>query len=308
MEDDSAFFGLPGAPSLEGDALPQLIHRSAGGWCELYRIIRDSRFVAVKRIRPEFREDPRYQAQLRKEYEIGRSLSHPSVCEMYAFRSSPEWGPYIEMEWIDGYTLGELLAGGLPSRPTCVRLVSQLCEALAAIHAHQIIHRDIKPSNLMVTRNGANLKVIDFGMADADSWSALKTPGGTQSFAAPELLAGEQADCRADIYSLGKVIGLLMPDCRRVSARCTETDPARRYPDAGAVWQALERRRRRPLLAAAVALPLLALGAALGLMLSRRPVEAPLPEDGQETLLTDPSAIDELFRQATEMVLSEEDH
>lgn len=305
MEEDSAFFGPCGNCEAAPDAAPVLVHRSEPGWCEVWRMVRDGRFVAVKALRPEFRGQARYEARLRKEYEIASSLSHPNVCETFAYGESPEFGHYLEMEWIEGPSLAEVLKAGVPDAATCRRIISQLCAALSYVHAHQIVHRDVKPSNLLVTRNDGTLKIIDFGMADADDWSSLKEPGGTQSFAAPELLAGEAVDCRADIYSLGKVISQLLPGARRVVARCTAQDPARRYPDADAVWADLERLGKRPtrILTLLLSVALLASVAVAAVYRSGR--SSGVQED-PETLLTDPSAIDELFRQATEMVISED--
>ncbi len=305
MEEDSAFFGPCGACDAVADATPVLVHRSESGWCEVWRVVREGRFVAVKALRPEFRGQALYEARLRKEFEIASSLSHPGVCEMIAFGESPEYGPYLEMEWIEGQSLAEILKAGVPDAATGRRIVSQLCGALSYIHAHQIVHRDIKPSNLLVTRNDGTLKIIDFGMADADDWSSLKEPGGTQSFAAPELLAGAAVDCRADIYSLGRVISQLLPKARRVVARCTAQDPARRYPDAASVWADLERSRKRPARILVLLLSLIVL-AAVAVATVYRYGKASGAQEDPETLLTDPSAIDEIFRQATEMVISED--
>ena len=305
MEEDSAFFGPGGACEAAAGTAPVLVHRSESGWCEVWRVVRDGRFVAVKALRPEFRGQARYEARLRKEFEIASSLSHPGVCEMIAFGESPEYGHYLEMEWIEGQSLADLLKAGAPDAATIRRIVSQLCGALSYIHSRQIVHRDIKPSNLLVTRNDGTLKIIDFGMADADDWSSLKEPGGTQSFAAPELLAGDAVDCRADIYSLGKVISQLLPGARRVVARCTAQDPARRYPDADAVWADLERCRKRPARILALILSLAFLVSVAVAAVFRSGKDSGAAEDSG-TLLTDPTAIDEIFRQATEMVISED--
>ena len=304
MEEDSGFFTTVEERSDAAPTCPQLIHRSDGGWSELYRVERDGRFVAVKAIRPGCRTDGRLVSQLRKEYEIGHTLSHPALCQLYAFGDSPEFGPHIEMEWIDGQTLAEYLQQGASTRPEQERILAQLCDGLSYIHSRQVIHRDIKPSNIMVTRNGGNVKIIDFGLADGDDWSRLKAPGGTESFAAPELTGGGEVDCRADIYSLGRIIGLLMPRARKVALKCTETDRDRRYANVDEVCRALERRRRRPLFLTVSAALVLVL-ATLAALLTPRPLPPGPPAEEGETLLTDPTAIDEIFRQATEMLGSE---
>ncbi len=70
----------------------------------------------------------------------------------------------------------------------------------------QVVHRDLKPSNMMVTRNGSVLKLIDFGLADADSYAILKEPAGTDGYVSPEQQKGGPTDVRNDIYSVGVIL------------------------------------------------------------------------------------------------------
>ena len=306
MTEDSAFFDLRD-DSLSNFGPPQCIHRSEKGWAELYRLERDGKFRVIKVIRPSLRGQQRYEALLRKEFEIGYGLDHPAIRTVYNYGHSEGFGSYIEMEWVDGISLAEFLSEHKPDRSTARRIALQLCDALSYLHARQIIHRDLKPGNILITHNGLNVKLIDFGLADTDSHAVLKAPAGTASFAAPEVLRGERADCRSDIWSLGKVLALLLPERRAVIRRCTAQDPGRRYPDAAAVASAL---RARPLLFVAAGI-LLAGVLVCALLLSGRRTETPpaLPaeERSEESVISDPAAIDELFRQATEMILSEDD-
>ena len=306
MTEDSAFFDLRDDSRTSFDR-PVCIHRSERGWTELYRVERDGKFRVLKAIRPDLRGQHRYEALLRKEYEIGYSLDHPAIRAVYAFGHSEVLGNYIEMEWVDGCSLGEYLMKHRPDRKLSCRFLLQLCDALSYLHARQIVHRDLKPSNILVTHNGLNLKLIDFGYSDSDSHAVLKAAAGTASFAAPELLAGGPVDCHADIYSLGKIIALLLPDRRGLVRRCTADDPARRYPDADRVAAAL---RRRPAVWIVVPVGIIAALVLAALFWMHRPQEA-LPESvkaevAEESVITDPAAIDELFRQATEMILSED--
>ena len=218
MTEDSAFFDLRD-DSRASFGKPVCIHRSEKGWAELYRVERDGKFRVLKAIRPDLRGGHRYEALLRKEYEIGYSLDHPAIRAVYAFGHSEALGNYIEMEWVDGCSLAQYLAAHRPDRAVSCRILQQLCDALSYLHARQIIHRDLKPSNILLTHNGLNLKLIDFGFSDSDSYAVLKAAAGTASFAAPELLAGGPVDCRADIYSLGKIIALLLSSRRSVIRR-----------------------------------------------------------------------------------------
>ena len=94
-----------------------------------------------------------------------------------------------------------------------------------------------------MTYAGKQLKLIDFGFSDAETWSILKQPAGTLSYAAPEVLAGGTGDVRSDIYSAGKVLSFLPGIPHRVVRRCCQADPQRRYPSADALRKGLRPRR-----------------------------------------------------------------
>lgn len=305
MNEDSGFFDAHGR-LLEGlPATPELIHRSVGGWSVLYRVDKGGRFRVYKALKPEFRGKQPYESLLRKEFEIGYALSHPNICEVYGFCFLPELGNAIEMEWIDGRTLASLLEQGSPNQDLSEKMIGQLCDALEYLHNRQVIHRDIKPSNILVTHNGNNVKLIDFGLSDTDSHRVFKNPAGTESFAAPELLDGRHVDCRADIFSLGKVIALLAPRNAAVVRKCTQLDPELRYKDIAALRKAL-RRKFKGWIWGFVSVLLAGLAAVLLFYSEKHLVSEPEkipPVDtlASETLITDPSTIDDLFRQATEL-------
>ena len=293
--------------SLSGVEGPRLIHSSESGWSETWLIDKDGRFRILKALKPSFRGQARYESLLRKEYEIGYTLSHTAIREVYDFRNIPGLGNCIEMEWVDGVTLAEFLSKGHPGKTILRKIAFQLCDALSYLHSKQIVHRDLKPSNILITHNGNYVKLIDFGLSDADSWSILKGPAGTESYAAPELLAGDPVDNRTDIWSLGKVISQLLPNERRIINRCLKENPDERFQDVAEVRSALERKRRIwPLF--------LACAAALGIIVvlgqwfgsAHQPdANEPVNERAEKpdtTTVIDAEAIDELFRQATEMI------
>lgn len=305
MTEDSVFFDLRDDSRVSFDR-PECIHRSENGWTELYRVERDGKFRVLKVIQADKRGQQRYEALLRKEYEIGYSLDHPAIRAVYSYGHADLLGSYIELEWVDGCTLTDYLAARRTNSATFRRMLLQLCEALSYLHAHQIIHRDLKPSNIMITHNGLNLKLIDFGLSDGDSYAVLKAAAGTISYAAPELLRGEPVDCRADIWSLGMIIALLLPSRRDIIRRCTLEDRNRRYPDAASVALALKKRPVGWIVAAAVIVVAVCL---LYILLVRPLPQESVPQvetEQAESAISDPAAIDELFRQATEMILSED--
>ena len=69
-----------------------------------------------------------------------------------------------------------------------------------------MLYRDLKPENILVTRNGENIKLIDFGLADTDGHAVLKQPAGTPRYMSPEQKVKAEADARNDIYSLGIIM------------------------------------------------------------------------------------------------------
>jgi len=235
---ESAFFTSNSFRACSSDSVLELIHESEGGWSALYRIDRDGRFRVLKALKPEYREDIKYETLLRKEYEIGYKLSHPNLCEIYGFIEIDGLGHCIEMEWINGAPLNSFLSKKTLTREVSTRIVNQLCDAVAYCHSRQVIHRDIKPENIMITHSGNNVKLIDFGLSDSDAHSVFKSACGTAVFAAPELFEGAQPDVLSDIFSLGKVISLLHPSFSAIAAKCTREDPLKRYPDVESVKEA----------------------------------------------------------------------
>ena len=297
MTEDSGFFSEPLSEGQDAGTM-ELIHRSRGGWSEIWRTGRNGRYIVLKALKQEFRGLAMYESLLRKEAEITSSLSHPCIREAKGVTNVPGLGSAIEMEWIDGRPLGEYIeAGGIP-KSTALRLSGQLCDAVSYLHSRQTVHRDIKPENILVTHNGDNLKLIDFGLSDADSWATLKGSCGTPSFAAPEVLEGGKPGNRSDIWSMGKVLRLLLPGKRAVTAKCMASDPSKRYADASQVKAALHRKSPAP---AVAAIAVLLLGAALAVFRPKAPAEVQ-----DEQAIESPEVIDELFRQATQMIEDQE--
>lgn len=238
-EETSSFFTSPDEPGQGDGPFLEPIHSSENGYCMLYRINRLGRFRVLKCLKPEYRGNPTYEGLLRKEFEIGFGLDHPNICQYYSFRHTGELGNCIEMEWVDGRTLEELLAGGRPGAELQMSVLDQLCDALSYMHSKQVLHRDIKPSNIIVTHKGDVVKVIDFGFSDSDSHSVLKASAGTALYTAPEVLKGAPAGISSDIYSLGLIIAALTGRHRAVVRRCCDPRPARRYSSVADVKKAL---------------------------------------------------------------------
>lgn len=161
--------------------------------------VRGGRRWMLKSLPERLRDDAMHQALQQKEYDILCRLSHPSIVSVVEMADVPTLGRCIVMEYVDGITLDELHA----DKKTRRHLALRLAEAVAYIHSHQVVHRDLKPTNIMVTHNGTNIKIIDFGLADTDAHTILKQPAGTPGYMSVEQQMESRPDVRNDIYSLG---------------------------------------------------------------------------------------------------------
>ena len=181
-----------------------------GGMGVVYRGMDNSmgREVAIKTLTEATDE-------LRQRFELeARSgvLNHPNIVTVYDF-GEQDGNPYIVMEFVPGDSLESLLRGGrqftLIERLDIVR---QVCLALGYAHQKGVIHRDIKPANVMVQPDG-NIKIVDFGVARLASHSGHTQAGmviGTFHYISPERLLGRAADGRADIWSAGVILYLIL--------------------------------------------------------------------------------------------------
>jgi serine/threonine protein kinase/formylglycine-generating enzyme required for sulfatase activity len=181
---------------------------------------------ALKVIHAVVAADPRVRARFRQEAKILAKLKHPNAVIVHDTGIEGQIA-FIEMEYLEGRTLRELLSPGKPiSIATIMWLLKEVCEVLARAHALGIVHRDLKPENIMIINDplGARpeLKVLDFGIAkivqqegDASPGLTLNTEGllGTPAYSSPEQNDIDPdskqriaIDGRSDIYSLGVIL------------------------------------------------------------------------------------------------------
>lgn len=210
----------------------EVIHSSENGFNILYRVSKNGRFFVYKALKPEHVGNHLYEQLLKKDFDIGFSLNHHGLCQYYGFVNLPEVGNCIIMEWIDGCRLEDMISEGKISGELAQKIIYEICDALDYMHRKQVVHRDLKPENILVTYNGQNVKIIDFGLSDADSFNSFKSPAGTRIYASPELLAGEMIDGRSDIWSLGMIINEMSSSYRHIVRKCLRRDRAKRYASA----------------------------------------------------------------------------
>lgn len=270
----SGFFLAAGPERAETDSNDiELIHSSEEGFSELYRICKNGRFFVYKALKKEFRGNLLYEELLNKDFNIGFSLSHIGICQYFAKISHPVVGNCIVMEWIDGCTLEELIRSGSIDSRLCRKIICEMCDALDYVHKKQIIHRDLKPENIMITYNGQNVKVIDFGLSDTDSYNTFKAPAGTRHYASPELSAGEQVDIRSDIWSLGVIINEISRKYRHVSGRCLQQDKEKRYGSVADIKADILKSETRNVIRTVILLFIVGIAAAVFFIMNGRKTE-----------------------------------
>ena len=168
-----------------------------------------NRIVAVKVLRPEFVDDQEFLVKFKKEAEAVASLSHPNIVNVYDVGEDGKVH-YIVMEYVDGQNLKEIIQDeGRLEEYTALDIAKQIARALSAAHRNGIIHRDIKPHNILISKDGRQVKVADFGIAKAVSSSTMTNMGsviGSVHYISPEQAKGKHLTSNADLYSLGIVL------------------------------------------------------------------------------------------------------
>lgn len=189
----------------------------SGGMAKVYKVWNEKLevFRAVKILKPD-RCD--LKNRFETEVKISAKLHHPNIVEIY---NVGEWNglPYIEMEYVNGKSLEELIRekGKLPDE-VCSSIMILVSRALYYAHSleiliygktyHGVIHRDLKPANIMISEKG-EVRLMDFGIARPTEVSLHTIDGsivGTIQYLSPEQMNGREVDCRTDIYSLGAIL------------------------------------------------------------------------------------------------------
>ncbi len=177
-----------------------------GGMGIVYRA-RDTvldRIVAYKVLPDSLRENPQALRNFLREAKSAAQLNHPNIVTVYD-AGEQDGRYYIAMEYVDGTTLKAILRKRRVIAPAGVlRVLVQMCEALAYAHDKKIVHRDIKTANTMWTRD-RKAKIMDFGLAKVVEEVRNHTTivSGTPYYMSPEQTLGRNVDHRTDIYSLG---------------------------------------------------------------------------------------------------------
>ncbi len=180
----------------------------AGGMGEVY-LARDKmlgRSVALKFLSPNFASDNVFRERFMREARLAAGLNHPNIITVHEV-AEYEGRIFIALEYVEGTSLRDLIDDHSLTFQSCLDIMIQICDGLAAAHQARLIHRDIKPGNIILDRN-KRVRILDFGLAKAEGDIQLTQAGmtiGTISYMSPEQGQGQQPDQRGDLFSLGIV-------------------------------------------------------------------------------------------------------
>jgi YVTN family beta-propeller protein len=170
------------------------------------------RECALKLISPALSNDPRFRERFQRESRLAASLEHPNVVQVD--HAGDEGGIlYLAMRLVEGSDLRRIVeAGGPLDLGRTARLVGGVAAGLDAANARGLIHRDVKPANVLVetVSGGERVFLTDFGVSRTTGKGGTVTSSGellgSPDYMAPEQIAGDPVDHRADIYALGCVL------------------------------------------------------------------------------------------------------
>jgi WD40 repeat protein/tRNA A-37 threonylcarbamoyl transferase component Bud32 len=209
-------------PEVPGYEILGVLGRGGMGVVYRARDLKLNRIVALKMILAGLHSDAKALARFQAEAEVAARMQHPHIVQIYEIGAAQEL-PYLALEYLEGGTLAQKVAGvPQPPRPAA-ELVEVLARAVQYAHDRGVVHRDLKPANILLSADGIP-KIADFGLARqlALESSAAEASGFTQSgeivgtpaYMAPEQVARGRARPRvgppADVYALGAILYALL--------------------------------------------------------------------------------------------------
>ncbi|MBR4147475.1 MAG: serine/threonine protein kinase [Bacteroidales bacterium] len=209
-------------------------YASSHGPSRLFTAIYKGRKVVIKTLKAEFAQDDQCRENLKKEYEITSQLDYKFIRKALGFENIQGLGESIIFEYIDGKSLAEHVRVGTLNEKQIKSVLIDLCDGLNYMHQRGIIHCDLKPENIMVTAADFRAKIIDIGLPETEYKTDRELLIKENEFIAPELIKGEEADPRSDVYSMGKIIEFIvernmLSQFSSVATHCTQFSREQRF-------------------------------------------------------------------------------
>ena len=222
---------------IDGMEVTSVIHSGTRSHIYKVRNLKSDETYILKAPSANFENDPVYLDGFIREQWAGRRLNHPGLMKVYP---SPENTPFLYLlcEPIGGQTLRDWMnENPRPSLAEVRNLISEIIDALRALHRMGMVHRDIKPENIMLTHQG-QIKLIDYGTVQVAGMNDNASPieeehaVGSVNYSAPELVLQQSANTQADIFSLGVIVYELLAGQRPFKDKSS----ANRRPATLADW------------------------------------------------------------------------
>jgi len=181
----------------------------AGGMGEVY-LAEDTKLdrkVALKFLPSHLCLDEASRERFTREAKAAAKLDHSNIVPVYEVGEF-QGRPFFAMAQIEGKSLREVIKEGKLTVSEAINLTMQICEGLDEAHTAGIVHRDIKPGNIILDRKN-RARLVDFGLATVTGEKKLTKTGstlGTVGYMSPELVKGDKADQRTDLFSVGIVL------------------------------------------------------------------------------------------------------
>jgi len=199
---------------LAGYRIESLLGRGGMSLVYLAEDLRLKRKVALKLLAASLAGDESFRDRFLRESELAASIDHPNIVPIYEAGRTEDL-LFIAMRYVEGSDLKERLHRGRLDPADAAGLLAQVASALDAAHARGLVHRDVKPSNVLLDSRARpdgsdHAYLADFGLTKRVSdETGIGEDGhlmGTIDYVAPEQIAGDEIDGRADVYSLGCVL------------------------------------------------------------------------------------------------------
>lgn len=193
----------------------------------VYTAKKHGKWVMLKTLKPELRDNPACQEMIEKEFDVRYNLAHPHIIMINDFEEVPGLGRCIITDDVYGDSLRKIIDKHQVDEHIRKEIVTSLMDAISYIQTNHIVHHPIKPETIIFTENVRNLKVIDVGFDQRKNLSP--------------------AAAADDIYSFGQVLSAVLDamgdnssHLRRVADKCLNPDPKKRYRDIPDLRMALE--------------------------------------------------------------------